>query len=292
MIFYYGTKENKFDITNLVFEKCLKDGIIYIPSGDLARAMTFGDPLSGIVKSIFINEQEFKYFTNIYIVGEQIYQIDDLPQGIEKNPKNVLSDIHNSLKFKGGFMTDEYPEQLMAVNYIKPGSKVLEIGANIGRNTMVIASLLYNSSNLVTLECDPESYKVLLDNINLNNFQVKAINAALSKKQLIQRGWDTMISETVPSGFKVVNTIHLNYLNEIFDTLVIDCEGAFYYILQDFPEILNGIETIIMENDYLDINHKIYIDTVLFKNNFNVDYSEPGGWGPCKDFFYQVFTRS
>lgn len=292
MMFYYGTKETRINITDIVFEKCLKDGIIFIPSGDLSRAMIFGDPLSGIVKSIFVNEQEFKHFTNVYIINNQIYQIDDLPNGIVKNPKNVLSDIHNKLKLKGGLMTEEYPEQLMAVNYIKSSSKVLEIGANIGRNTMVIASLLSDSSNLVALECDPDSFKVLLDNISSNNFQVKAINAALSKKQLIQRGWDTMISDTVLPGFKVVKTIHFNTLKQSFDTLVIDCEGAFYYILQDFPEILNGIETIIMENDYWDIDHKRHIDNTLFKNGFKVDYFEEGGWGPCQNFFYQVFTRS
>lgn len=290
MIFYYGTKETKINVTDLVFQKCLSNGVIFIPCGDLIRAMTFGDPMPGILKSFFVNDREFKHFSNIYISGEQIFQIDQLPDGIQKNPINVLADIHNSLNLKGGLMNDEYPEQLMAVKYIKSESKVLEIGANIGRNTLVIASILSDSSNLTTLECDPESFKILVENIRSNNFQVKAINAALSKKQLIQKGWDTIISDTVPPGFKRVPTI--DYLDGTFDTLVLDCEGAFYYILQDFPGILDGIRTIIMENDYWDITHKNYIDSILFQNGFWVDYSADGGWGPCKDFFYQVFTRS
>jgi hypothetical protein len=290
MGFYYGTTTSKINVTELVFEKCLHNGIIFIPSGDINRAMLFGDPLPGILKSFFVNDKEYKSNTSIYLENDQVYQIDELPKHIIKNPINVLSDIHKKIILKGGSMTDEYPEQLMAVKYIKPDAKVLEIGANIGRNTMVIASLLSQSSNLTTLECDPESYEVLLANIYVNGFQVKAINAALSKKQLIQKGWDTLISDTVPPGFKVVNTI--NCIEGTFDTLVLDCEGAFYYILQDFPEILYGIKTIIMENDYWDINHKNYIDTILFQNGFWIDYSADGGWGPCKDFFYQVFTRS
>ena len=52
-----------------------------------------------------------------------------------------------------------------------------------------------------------------------------------------------------------------------FDTLILDCEGAFYNILLSMPEILNNIKLIIMENDYLDIGKKEYVDNVLKQNN-------------------------
>jgi hypothetical protein len=77
----------------------------------------------------------------------------------------------------------------------------------------------------------------------------------------------------------------LKKYNIIFDTLVIDCEGAFYYILLDMPEILTNINLIIMENDYFkNIEHKHYIDKILKENNFKVDYSQNGGSGPCELF--------
>jgi hypothetical protein len=47
----------------------------------------------------------------------------------------------------------------------------------------------------------------------------------------------------------------------------------------DFPEILDNIKLIIMENDYWDIDKKNYIDDILIKNNFYRDYVECGGWG-------------
>ena len=49
-----------------------------------------------------------------------------------------------------------------------------------------------------------------------------------------------------------------------------------------------------MENDYRDINQKNYIDTVLKKNKFYVDYSEAGGWGPCpcNSNFFEVWKKS
>ena len=58
-----------------------------------------------------------------------------------------------------------------------------------------------------------------------------------------------------------------------------DCEGAFYYILMDMPEILDNINLIIMENDYYVLEQKKYIDNILTKNNFYVDYTQKGGVG-------------
>ena len=120
-------------------------------------------------------------------------------------------------------------------------------------------------------------------------------HAALSSRKLIQKGWDTIPSEVLQEGYQWVNTITLDALrnkyNIDFDTLVLDCEGAFYYILTDIPDILNNIKLIIMENDYHDITHKNYIDTILKQNGFYVEYSEPGGWGPCSERFFEVWKR-
>ena len=46
-----------------------------------------------------------------------------------------------------------------------------------------------------------------------------------------------------------------------------------------------------MENDYLDINHKLYIDKILINNHFYNCYNEEGGWEPCKSCFFQVWKK-
>jgi FkbM family methyltransferase len=174
---------------------------------------------------------------------------------------------------------------------------VLEIGGNIGRNTLIIASILEsnNNDNFLTLESDVNIAKQLTENRDLNNFKFHIENSALSNRKLIQHGWDTIPSDTLLDGYTWVNTISLNELNVKynieFDTLILDCEGAFYYILMDIPEILNNINLIIMENDYYDISHKKYVDEILTKNNFRVDYVEGGGWGPCSDNFFEVWKK-
>ena len=135
----------------------------------------------------------------------------------------------------------------------------------------------------------------LKENRDLNNLNFYIENSALSKRKLIQTGWDTIPSDTLLEGYTWCNTITLNELkskyNIEFDTLVLDCEGAFYYILMDIPEILDNINLIIMENDYHEISKKEYVDEILRKNNFYRIYIEGGGWGPCTDNFYEVWKK-
>jgi FkbM family methyltransferase len=211
------------------------------------------------------------------------------------NEKNdTLTNIHSKLKIKYGSFNEEIPEQKMVVKYLTGNEKVLEIGGNIGRNSLIIASILKNN-DMVTLESDKNISKKLIKNRDLNHFNFHVECSALSNRKLIQRDWNTIPSDTLKKGYNWVNTITLDNLknkyNIEFNTLVLDCEGAFYYILMDMPEILNNIKLIIMENDYTEIYKKNYIDTKLIKNNFIRVYVEKGGFGPCFNNFYEVWKK-
>ena len=46
-----------------------------------------------------------------------------------------------------------------------------------------------------------------------------------------------------------------------------------------------------MENDYFDVSKKNYVDEILIKNNFIVDYAEYGGWKIYYDNFYEVWKK-
>jgi FkbM family methyltransferase len=211
-------------------------------------------------------------------------------------PQN-LDLMHGNLKLKYGGFNDEVPEQIMAITYLTGNEKVLEIGGNIGRNSLIIGYILSqkNNNNFVVLETDPEIAKQLTENRDLNNMKFNIEISALSKKKLIQKYWDTIESDVLLDGYIPVNIISWNELikkyNINFDTLVLDCEGAFYYILMDMPEILDNIKLIIMENDYHEIEKKNYVDSVLKKNGFYVDYSKAGGWGPCYNNFFEVWKK-
>jgi FkbM family methyltransferase len=300
----YGISSSNIDVTDIAYTKLIKNNIIFIPSGDYDRAIYFTDPLMGILKIIIITDSqnittEYDTSKNIFIDTEnnKIYT-DDVPQDILLLfPFSKLAYIHTQLKINFGSFEEEYPEQFMAVSYITGKEKILEIGANIGRNSLIIAYILNqnDNNNFVSLECDLNIFNQLKINKTINNLDFFIENSALSKRNLIQKGWDTVVSDVVLDGYTKVDTITYEQLcskyNIIFDTLVLDCEGAFYYILVDMPEILNNINLIIMENDYNDISHKIYIDDELIKNNFYVDYSKSGGWGPCNHNFFEVWKR-
>jgi len=293
MRIYYGIKNNMIDITSICLSKLTHNDIITIPSGDGNRAYYFTDPLIGVLKEILIIDDNNEYYYNSsYSININLSNNTITIHYNEEYKYDKINYLHSKLIIKHGNLNEELPEQMMAVKYLTGNEKVLEIGGNIGRNSLIIASIV-NNNNFVTLECDENIAKQLTENKELNNFTFNIENSALSNKKLIQNGWTTIPSEELLDGCKWVNTITLNELNNkyniIFDTLVLDCEGAFYYILYDMPEILNNIKLIIMENDYIDIYHKKYIDEVLIQNNFSRDYVESGGWGPCFDNFYEVW---
>jgi FkbM family methyltransferase len=214
---------------------------------------------------------------------------------------SLLQTLQSKIQLVGGTFEEELPEQKMAVRYLLGNEKVLEIGSNIGRNSMIISHLLSDPANLVTLETSPHIAAVLRENKKINNLNFHIENAALSLRKLVQYGWDTIPCDTVPDGFTPVDIISYAELrakyNMDFDTLIVDCEGAFYYILLDMPEILEHVKLIIMENDYRDALHKKYVDEVLHAHNFNVVYAEElvgheGEFPHTRNEFYQVWKKN
>jgi FkbM family methyltransferase len=297
MKIFYGIFGNCLNVTYICLQQLSSNGIIVIPCGDGNRARLFTDPLDGVKKQILIQvdhmitSYDSNYTIRIHVDSKTIYAIHDL------DIDNTLSIIHSNLLFKHGVLYDEVPEQKMVLRYLTGNEKVLELGSNIGRNTLVIASILAgkNNNNFVTIECDNNIANCLRQNRALNKLPFHIENSALSKRKLMQKGWDTEPGDVLKEGYNWVDTISLeelyNKYNIQFDTLVIDCEGAFYYILMDMPEILDNINLIIMENDYHELHKKEYVNEVLRKNKFVVHYSESGGWGPCRDFFFEVWKK-
>jgi FkbM family methyltransferase len=294
----YGTINHNIDITEICLKKLLNNNIITIPSRESTRTSIFIDPLFGVLKKILIlindrlTQYEYFYTIKINIIDNTIKVINDN----EINDKTL--NIQQQLKINYGNFNEELPEQRMVVRYLTGNEKVLEIGGNIGRNSLIIGHILNqnNNNDFVTLETDEYVVEQLRQNRDLNNLKFNIENSALSNRKLIQSGINTIQSDVILEGYKSVKTITLDQLylkyNIKFDTLILDCEGAFYYILIDIPELLENVNLIIMENDYWDITQKNYVDSILIKNNFYRDYVETGGWGPCYNIFYEVWKKS
>jgi FkbM family methyltransferase len=316
---YYGYDDSHYvNVTTMVFKKCLSDTGLNIPSSDNERSTLFGDPYPGFLKHIliidplgkkhkFLHTKEIKLEINS--ISTQLTRINtdtesnNYKMWWEKNgkfikdPEERLRELQNRLTLEFGNFADEYPEQLLAMKFITPDNKVLEIGGNIGRNTLIIGTILNNPKNLVTLESDPTNAKLLQYNLELNNIDANVESSALSQQRLIQRGWNTIpvVDDTIPDGWKEVSTITYDNLikkyNISFDTLVADCEGALFYILTEDHRILENINLVIIENDFQDIFQKMFVNEMFEKYGFKCIYTQPGGWGHCSNFFYEVWKK-
>ena len=229
---------------------------------------------------------------NIFTITKNTHIKIEILENLEN-----LENIHKKLTLKYGLFKDEYPEQIMACKFLKAEDIVLEIGANIGRNTLVISEILNDDKNLVTMECNPSIASQLLENRDINGKNFTIISKALSKQPLLQDGWTCLpITDNINNNkYTKVENITFEEIqqqtNKKFTALVIDCEGSFYYILKEFPEILSNITTIIMENDYTNYDHKKEVDSILLSNNFKRIYHKEGGWGPCEKFFFETWAK-
>lgn len=208
-----------------------------------------------------------------------------------------LQAIHSKIILIHGSLMEEYPEQLLSVKYIKSTDTVLEIGGNVGRNSCTIATILNDSHNLLVIESDTDNSKLLRENRDNNNLNFHIEDCAISKVDLYQKEWFTKPIEEINDieNWKKINTKSWeevkNKYNMEFNTLVADCEGALYYIIKENPDFLQTFNKIIIENDFNDIEHKEFIDNEFKKHNLKRIHHEQGGWGPCSDFFYEVWIK-
>jgi len=293
MKIYYGIHNHYLDVTDICRTTLHENQVMTIPCGDLQRANYFTDPCYGIPKKIFIeHDNQVREYDSSYKL--KIHTLThDVQVFHEQSIEDKIHALHETLVLKHGNFKEELPEQKMVLRYLTGKETVLEIGGNIGRNSLIIASLVGNK--LVTLESNPDIALQLIENRDVNQFLFHVECSALSKRKLIQQHWNTIPSDVLYPDYTWVNTITLDELrmkyNMVFDTLVLDCEGAFYYMLMDMPEMLDTIQLIIMENDYYEMYKKEYIDYVLKQKHFYVDYSEKGGWGPCEDRFFEVWKK-
>jgi protein-L-isoaspartate O-methyltransferase len=96
--------------------------------------------------------------------------------------------IQSALRLNYGSFFEELPEQRMSVRYLTGKERVLEIGGNIGRNSLIIACLLNRQENLVTLESNLEIADQLKENRDVNQLHFHVETSALSKRRIDSKG--------------------------------------------------------------------------------------------------------
>ncbi len=323
MKFLYGVENNYTDITDIVFKKCLYDDGIIIPNDEKSRCDLIGgiDPCPNqlkhlIVIDIYGNKHMYTSTKSVEIkfssISEQLTKAknpktwwNETGKYIQNPEERLLAlQKHTNLHHQGhGGFEFELPEQLMCMRYINENNKVLEIGGNIGRTSHIIQAILNNPKHHVIMECDKNTAAQLRLNLDSNTYtEVPIETAALSIEKLYMDGGHgpRPIEDFKPNENPVeVPTISYSEIckkyNVQFDTLVADCEGSLFYIFKEDPDMLNNINTVIMENDYYDIDHKQMVDAILKLKGFKCIYQEKGvpwaSWSCCYEYFYEVWKK-
>lgn len=318
LFFYYGIPGFYTNVTAQVNAKCKnEDGTIVLPYTDIARASIFGDLIPSVVKEISIvdgsGDTLALHASNAAripagatsIAQIQVHDVNreraewwrDVGQHIV-DPDAQLAELHARVTLCFGHKGEELPEQQLALQFIQPGDTVLELGGNIGRNSLTLAQILDDDTRLVVLESSPQYAWQLAVNRYLNGFRFHIESSALSATPLNQNGWVT--SADTATGTPV-NTVTLPELRARyglkFTALVADCEGALYQILHDFPDLLDGIRTVVIENDFSTLEQKEYVDAAFRAAGLECALSLPGpSYAPahvrgCLDRFFEAWVR-
>jgi len=97
---FYGTTDNKIDVTNTCLEKLQQNGVITIPEHDFVRSDIFTDPIYGTLKKIFILKdeelKEYDYRRSIIIDTNSGKITTTFSNKVEQK----LSEIQSNLQIK------------------------------------------------------------------------------------------------------------------------------------------------------------------------------------------------
>jgi hypothetical protein len=179
----------------------------------------------------------------------------------------------------------ERPEQELIAKYLPSKCNVLEMGGESGTTSLIIDTILEE-------EC--KSKHIVVDPSDSSIPKMKKVKDIYSCKFKIMNGFigkERKVHEELWSGCKNKTMYSLEDLekmiNDKFDVLVIDCEGAFNNILNEFPEILDSVKLIIIENDGRSIKEK------LLNRNFTLIHTQCHPYcnyanGPWKEHFKTV----
>lgn len=195
--------------------------------------------------------------TSIIIIGILIWGFMTKWKFIENFSENFsekLDELHKKLSLKYGSFKTELPEQIMINKHIKPNSKILELGPNIGRSSVIANYNLEDSKQHLTVETLKSACKQLAENRDLNNMKFQIFNGAISNKPIFQHPNNWRTSYNKKEGFKKIPTITLQNLIDKykidFNTIIADCEGCLVDILEQNEWFLDQINLIILEHDF------------------------------------------
>lgn len=227
-----------------------------------------------------------------------------------------LSNIYHSLShYPNNDMQNrvniERPEQEMIAKFLPNECCVLEMGGESGTTSLIINKILKDPTKHVLVEPSVNSIPKLKKTEEIYNTKFQIAHGFVGRNRSEhEKLWPECKYRQMFDLPELENMVR-----QKFDVLVIDCEGAFYNILNDIPEILDNIKLIIIEMDGPDekvpfvraklIESKfelVHSQTHPYLNNGNTNNLEFGVFDTVNDFhklkcrknmigFHEVYVR-
>jgi hypothetical protein len=163
----------------------------------------------------------------------------------------------------------ERPEQELIAKFLPRDCCVLEMGGHSGTTSLIINKILKDPTKHVLVEPSRYSIPRLLQTQQLYNTKFKIAHGFVGRnREEHEKLWDEC------AQCKMFDLAELEDLvGKKFDVLVIDCEGAFYNILNDMPDILDAVKLIIIELDGPD--EKVpFVRQTLIDHKFELVHSQ------------------
>lgn len=141
---------------------------------------------------------------------------------------------------------------------VRKGQTILDVGAWIGPYTLLLSKLVGSEGNIIAFEPDPSEYKILLENIEINNLnniiaERKGLSNHSGKSKLVKyrnifgiRNQSIsslyLRNDEVKSGYEIIDITTIdNYCKEndiCPDGIIIDVEGAEGLVIEGAREII------------------------------------------------------
>ena len=179
----------------------------------------------------------------------------------DRLPSFELEDVQGNMIQNKDY---ELTEQELLYKYVDENDSVLQLGGNIGTSCILVDKLRPAGTN-VCVEPNQSLISLLERNKKNTNSRFVIVDGILSNesgKVLIESddmnkygsfiSDEQIIDENVPG--KIVKNYDFNALNDKyqFTALLVDCEGCFESFLDEYPDALATINTIIIEMDNAD----------------------------------------
>jgi len=174
----------------------------------------------------------------------------------------------------------ERPEQLDAIQYLKPHHRVLEVGGCYGVTSCVINHLLEDPTKHLVVEPRDCVIPAIQVNRDSHKAQFQTFHGAISRTPLRVKDASCFPCSEADATVKTKTLEEIEASTGIdFNALVIDCEGCIPQLLQENPALLTKLEIVLMEEDRPDIADYKLVYKLMEENNFErVKYGFHSVW--------------